>query len=114
MTDAQETHTGDSKNLVRVGRGAAAFLIGSVVTVVTGLVRVILMTHTLGIEGYGSHRQVHSSHILSLSIDLPVVVEAIDEDARIRAVLPELVEIVGDGLVTIQTVEVIAGRARID
>ena len=67
-----------------------------------------------GIEGYGSHRQVHSTHILSLSIDLPVVVEAIDEDARIRAVLPELVEIVGDGLVTMQTVEVIAGRTRID
>lgn len=63
-----------------------------------------------GIEGYGSHGKVHSARILSLSIDLPIIVEAVDEDVRLRAVLPELVAIVGDGLVTMQRVEVITHR----
>jgi stage V sporulation protein B len=55
MADPQQTQTtGGSKDLVRVGRGAAAFLAGSVVAVVTGLVRVILLVHTLGVDGYGA------------------------------------------------------------
>lgn len=54
MSDTPPSKPVPDKDLVRVGRGAAAFLIGSTLTVATGLIRVILMTRTLGVEGYGS------------------------------------------------------------
>ena len=54
----------------------------------------------------GQH--VHTKRILSLSSDLPVLIELVDEEERLRAVLPELDQIVGDGLLTVVRVEVIA------
>jgi PII-like signaling protein len=59
-----------------------------------------------GIEGYGAHARVHSTRILSLSMDLPVVVEAVDDEDRIRTVLPALATIVGGRLITLEPVEV--------
>jgi uncharacterized protein len=63
-----------------------------------------------GIEGYGANAHLHSTRILSLSIDLPVLVEVVDEEERLRAVLPELDAMVGDGLITLERVEVLAYR----
>jgi len=64
-----------------------------------------------GIEGFGAKQHMHSTRILSLSEDLPILIEAVDEEARIRAVLPELDKMLGDGLMTLEKVEVIAYRA---
>lgn len=64
-----------------------------------------------GIEGFGAKQRLHSTRILSLSEDLPILIEAVDTDEKIRAVLPELDEMVGDGLITIERVEVITYRA---
>lgn len=67
-----------------------------------------------GIEGFGARQHLHSTRILSLSEDLPILVEAVDTEERIRGVLPELDEMMGDGLITLEQVEVIAYRASPD
>ena len=64
-----------------------------------------------GIEGFGATQHLHTTRILSLSSDLPVLIELVDEEARLRAVLPELDGMVSDGLITLEQVEVIAYRA---
>jgi uncharacterized protein len=64
------------------------------------------------IEGYGANAHLHTTRILSLSMDLPVLVEVVDEEERLRAVLPELDAMVGDGLITLEKVEVLAYRAK--
>ncbi|EME59791.1 DUF190 domain-containing protein [Amycolatopsis decaplanina] len=65
-----------------------------------------------GIEGYGASSLIHTTRLLSLSEDLPVVIVIVDEEDRIRAFLPQLDELIGEGLVTLDDVEVIryAGR----
>ena len=60
-----------------------------------------------GIEGYGASSRIHTSRLLSLSEDLPVAVIIVDTDERVRAFLPELDELVVEGLVIIDPVEVI-------
>lgn len=67
-----------------------------------------------GIEGYGASNLVHTTRLLSLSEDLPVVVVVIDTAEKIRAFLPQLDELIGEGLVITDPVEVIhyAGRPR--
>ena len=65
-----------------------------------------------GIEGYGASSRIHTTRLLSLSEDLPVVVVIVDAEERIREFLPQLDELVTEGLVIIDPVEVIryAGR----
>jgi PII-like signaling protein len=63
-----------------------------------------------GIEGYGGDKQIHTSRILDLSSDLPVVVVAVDRAEKIEAILPKLDEMVDKGLVTTQPVRVILSR----
>ncbi|MFD4248271.1 DUF190 domain-containing protein [Amycolatopsis thermoflava] len=67
-----------------------------------------------GIEGFGASKHVHTTRILSLSEDLPVVIIIVDEEARIRDFLPTLDELIGEGLVIVEPVEVIryVGRDR--
>lgn len=60
-----------------------------------------------GIEGYGASSHVHTTRILSLSEDLPVAVIIIDAEARIRAFLPQLDELITEGIVILDPVEVI-------
>lgn len=64
-----------------------------------------------GIEGFGAKQHLHSTRILTLSEDLPILIEAVDAEEKVRAVLPELDEMLGDGLITLEKVEVIAYRA---
>ena len=64
-----------------------------------------------GIEGFGAKQHLRTTRILSLSTDLPVLVEVVDQEDRLREVLPELDRMVGDGLITVERVEVIAYRA---
>ena len=50
-----------------------------------------------GIEGFGANSHLHTTRLLRLSEDLPILVEVVDTDERIRAILPELDALVGDG-----------------
>ncbi|HET6532619.1 MAG TPA: DUF190 domain-containing protein [Actinoplanes sp.] len=60
-----------------------------------------------GIEGYGASSRVHTTRLLSLSQDLPIAIIIVDQDDRIRAFLSQLDELVTEGLVIVDTVEVI-------
>jgi uncharacterized protein len=60
-----------------------------------------------GIEGYGASSRVHTTRLLSLSEDLPIAIVIVDQEDRVRAFLPQLDELVAEGLVIIDPVEVI-------
>ena len=60
-----------------------------------------------GIEGYGRSQHVHTSRILSLAEDLPCSIVIVDTEEKVRAFLPQVEELVEDGLVMIDLVEVI-------
>ena len=60
-----------------------------------------------GICGYGAHRRFHKEKRMSLSQDLPIILSVIDEEAKIRAYLPVLEQMVDEGLVVLGDVDVI-------
>lgn len=60
-----------------------------------------------GIESFGASSRIHTTRLLSLSEDLPVVVLIIDAAEKIRGFLPQLDELVTEGLVIMDDVEVI-------
>jgi PII-like signaling protein len=64
-----------------------------------------------GIVGYGAHSVVHAARIVDLSSDLPIVIELVDTEEKVEAFLPTLDEMVSEGLVTIESVRVIAYKA---
>jgi PII-like signaling protein len=59
-----------------------------------------------GAEGFGASNHIHTTRILSLSDDLPMVIVIVDEAAKVRAFLPQLDELVTEGLVILDEVEV--------
>ena len=63
-----------------------------------------------GIEGFGANSHLHTTRLLRLSEDLPILIEVVDADERIRAILPELDVLIGDGLITLEPIEVVAYR----
>ena len=63
-----------------------------------------------GIEGFGANSHLHTARILRLSEDLPIVIEVADTAERIEAVMPKIDELVSEGLVTLERVEVVTYR----
>ncbi len=63
-----------------------------------------------GIMGFGKASRIHTFKILRLSEDLPIVIEIVDNRTRIAAFLPYLDEVVQEGLVTLEKVQVLAYR----
>ena len=60
-----------------------------------------------GVEGFGASNHLHTTRILSLSDDLPIVITIIDTTERIDAFVPELEELITEGLVIIDDVHVV-------
>ena len=60
-----------------------------------------------GVCGYGARSIVHSTHLLNLSEDLPLVVEVVDTPEHIDRMLPIIDAMVTEGLVTVEKVRVI-------
>jgi PII-like signaling protein len=60
-----------------------------------------------GVEGFGANSLIHTAKILRLSEDLPVLIEIVDKEERIAAILPVLDEMIGEGLITMERVEII-------
>lgn len=65
-----------------------------------------------GVEGFGASSRIHTARILRLSEDLPLVIEIVDREEQVARVLPLLDEMVTEGLVTMERVEVILYRGR--
>lgn len=57
--------------------------------------------------GYGATSRLHTAKILRLSDDLPMVIEIVDDEAKIQAFLPELDNLIDGGLVTLEKVQVL-------
>src|SRR5208283_851187 len=57
--------------------------------------------------GYGHSSKLHSTKILRLSEDLPLIIEIVDNEEKIRAFLPSLEEMMSGGLVTLEKVQVL-------
>src|SRR3982074_1658665 len=64
-----------------------------------------------GPMGFGKSSRLHTAKILQLSMDLPLVIEIVDSEAKIRAFLPVLDKMMKGGLLTMEKVEVIDYRA---
>jgi PII-like signaling protein len=60
-----------------------------------------------GPMGFGHSSRLHTAKILRLSEDLPIVIEIVDEEAKIKDFLPMLETIMGSGLVTLEKVQVL-------
>jgi len=60
-----------------------------------------------GIEGIGASHKLHTTRLEALFSSLPVVIEAVDEPAKIDAALSDLDEMMTDGLVTVQEVRAV-------
>jgi len=63
-----------------------------------------------GPMGFGKSSRLHTAKILRLSMDLPLVIEIVDSEEKIRAFLPALNGMIGGGLVTLEPVEVVDYR----
>ena len=63
-----------------------------------------------GFLGFGAHSRIHTSKVLRLSEDLPVIIEIVDRKVRMDAFLPELDAMITEGLVALEPVRVIAYR----
>src|SRR5690349_3454481 len=60
-----------------------------------------------GPMGFGHSSRLHTSKILRLSEDLPLVIEIIDSEEKVNAFLPLLDHMLGSGLVTLERVQVL-------
>jgi uncharacterized protein len=60
-----------------------------------------------GVSGFGAHSVFHSAKLLRLSVDLPMIVEVVDAQEKIDAIMPRVNELMDGGLVTMEMVRVI-------
>jgi PII-like signaling protein len=60
-----------------------------------------------GVAGFGAQSILHTDSLLGLSSDLPLVVEVVDNEKKIQAILPRLDEMLQGGMVTLEKARVI-------
>ncbi len=65
-----------------------------------------------GVEGFGASSRLHTTRLLQLSQDLPLVIEVVDTEEHIASVLPRLDKMVSEGMMTLERVHVISYRGR--
>jgi PII-like signaling protein len=64
-----------------------------------------------GVEGFGADSHLHTARILRLSEDLPIVIEMVDTEERIDAILPLLDPMIQEGMVTVERVHIVSYRS---
>jgi len=63
-----------------------------------------------GMAGFGAASRIHTTKILRLSEDLPIVIEIADKPERIASILPDLDRMVREGLMTLEKVHIVKYR----
>jgi len=63
-----------------------------------------------GCMGFGRKSHMHTAKILRLSEDLPIIIEIVDSEEKINQFIPRLDEMVKEGLITLEKVNVIVYR----
>ena len=66
-----------------------------------------------GFLGFGCKSHMHTAKLLRLSEDLPIIIEIVDSEEKISKFLPKLDEMVQEGLITLEKVNVIMYRAKL-
>jgi PII-like signaling protein len=69
-------------------------------------------TAQAGILGFGHHTRVHHKGLFGIADDRPITITAVDEEHRIRAVLPELRTMIHEGLILLLDAELVADVPR--
>ena len=64
-----------------------------------------------GFMGFGCKSHIHTATLLRLSEDLPIVIEIVDREEKINQFLPHLDQMVKEGLITLEKVNVVMYRA---
>lgn len=64
-----------------------------------------------GFMGFGAKSRMHTTKLLRLSEDLPIIIEIVDSEEKINAFLPHLDRMVREGLITLEKANVIIYRA---
>jgi PII-like signaling protein len=67
-----------------------------------------------GILGFGKSTRIHAASILDLSEDLPIIVEVVENEDKIKAVLPKIEPLIENGLITMEKVKVLKYSAKGD
>ncbi len=57
-----------------------------------------------GIEGFGTHHRIHVAKPFSAAPNSPVLIEVVDEEDRLRALIPELKKMIGEGLISLENI----------
>jgi hypothetical protein len=60
-----------------------------------------------GVSGFGAHRIYHTQKLMELSVDLPMVIEVVETQEKIDAIMPKVDEMIESGLITLEKVTVI-------
>ena len=63
-----------------------------------------------GVAGFGASSTVHTDKILRLSLDLPLIIEVVETEEAVQAILPDLEKMIGGGLITLERARVIMYR----
>lgn len=63
-----------------------------------------------GMEGFGARSKIHTTRLLDLSSDLPIVVEIVDSEEKVDRFLNRVHEMVADGLATLERVRIVFYR----
>ncbi len=58
-----------------------------------------------GVEGFGSHREIHLASVWKFGGKLPVLVEVVDDEAKIASLIPRLEAMIAEGAMTLERVE---------
>jgi uncharacterized protein len=60
-----------------------------------------------GVSGFGAHSVYHSQKLLDLSADLPMIIEAVENEDKINSVMPRIDAMMSGGMITLEKVRVI-------
>jgi len=63
-----------------------------------------------GIAGFGASSAMHTDKVLRLSLDLPIIIEVVETEDAIQRILPDLDDMIGGGLITLERARVIMYR----
>jgi PII-like signaling protein len=64
-----------------------------------------------GMMGYGANSRIHTSKILRLSEDLPIIIEIVDTHEKLTQFLAHIDEVIGEGLATLEKADVLFYRS---
>ncbi|PYO84874.1 MAG: hypothetical protein DMD68_05370 [Gemmatimonadetes bacterium] len=63
-----------------------------------------------GVAGFGASSKVHTEKVLRLSLDLPLIIEVVETEEAIQSILPDLDQMIGGGLITLERARVVMYR----